>query len=254
MFRTAVLLFSAALAAPFLLSPAQNSKEQDPASVQRSSDKSLAKPDQDISAAEREIVTLTPEFGKEQGRLPLKPNAPLQEAAREFAEFLAKTDRFSHEADGKHPWDRAKKHGYDYCIVLENIGMEFRSDGFTTDELAKALVEGWKNSPGHRKNMVDPDVMDIGIGVAHSDQTGKYFGVQMFGRPESEHIVFQVSNRSGVRVRVKLDDKMQTLEDHTTGTFTRCRPPALALEPMSGETPNAPVYHPRNGSHFVIEK
>lgn len=217
-------------------------------------DRPLVGSDLDIPEAEREIIKLMNKFRKEQGRPAVESNIKLHEAARAFAEFLAKTDRFSHEADGSHPWDRAEKHGYEYCIVLENIGMEFRADGFTADGLAKALVEGWKNSPAHRQNMMDADVTDTGVGVAHSSETGKYFGVQMFGRPESEQIVFQVSNQSGAPVRLKLDDRVQTLEPRSTATFTRCRPPALTFQPAGGEAGATPVYHPKKGSHCVIEK
>ena len=41
------------------------------------------------------------------------------------------------------------------------------SSGFTPKELADGFLEGWKQSPGHRKNMLDPDVTQIGVGVAH---------------------------------------------------------------------------------------
>lgn len=38
-----------------------------------------------------------------------------------------------------------------YCIVSENIAHQYNSLGFTTEELAEQFVQGWKNSPGHRK-------------------------------------------------------------------------------------------------------
>ena len=32
--------------------------------------------------------------------------------------------------------------------------------------MAFALVQGWMNSPGHRKNILDSDARRIGVGVA----------------------------------------------------------------------------------------
>ena len=45
-------------------------------------------------------------------RAPLKTNPELAGAAQAFAEYLAHTDKFSHTADGKEPWDRTTKAGY----------------------------------------------------------------------------------------------------------------------------------------------
>ena len=44
-------------------------------------------------------------------------------------------------------------------------------------------VEGWERSAAHRKNMLDRDATEIGVAVAHSPRTGRYYGVQVFGRP-----------------------------------------------------------------------
>ena len=57
----------------------------------------------------------------QEGRDPVAADARLTEAARYFAGYLAKTDQFSHDADGSVPAARAQKHGYDYCIVSENL-------------------------------------------------------------------------------------------------------------------------------------
>jgi uncharacterized protein YkwD len=46
---------------------------------------------------------------------------------------------------------------------------------------ARTAVEGWKTSPGHRKNMLG-DFTLTGIGIAQSDQ-GKYFITQIFLNP-----------------------------------------------------------------------
>ena len=46
---------------------------------------------------------------------------------------------------------------------------------------ARAAVEGWKNSPGHRKNMLGKFSL-TGIGIARGKK-GAYFFTQIFIEP-----------------------------------------------------------------------
>jgi uncharacterized protein YkwD len=139
----------------------------------------------DLSGAERLIVDATNAFRREEGLGPVKSDAALGHAARDFAEFMARTDRYGHTADGRNPGDRATGNGYGYCLVAENIAYQYNSAGFRTAELARGFVEGWKHSPGHRKNMLDPAATDTAVAVARSASSGRYYAVQMFGRPKS---------------------------------------------------------------------
>ena len=144
-------------------------------------------------------VQLTNEFRSQEGKQAVVVNAKLLAAARYFAGYLAKTGKFSHEADGSNPAARAKQHGYDYCIVSENIAYEFSSTGFATRELAQGFVEGWKSSPGHRKNMLDPDVTETGVAVV-AGKPGHYYAAQIFGRPISQVIG---SDRNGYSLKTE---------------------------------------------------
>ena len=45
---------------------------------------------------------------------------------------MARTGKFSHSADGSEPAARAKRFGYEYCIVAENIAYIFSSEGMAT--------------------------------------------------------------------------------------------------------------------------
>ena len=139
----------------------------------------------------------------------------LSRAARYFADFMARTDKYGHTADGKQPSDRAKEYGYNFCIIAENIAWEFKTYGFTTEGLAERLFRGWKNSPEHRANMLDPDVYDIGVAVAHSEKTGRYYGAQEFGRPPSKAISFQVANRTSGSVHYTVDGESFTLPERS---------------------------------------
>src|SRR5262249_23668840 len=90
----------------------------------------------DIPAAGKLIVEATNAFRVEHKLKLLKTNAKLTKAAEDFAAFLAEHGELSHEADGRHPADRATAAGYEYSALAENIAMEMRSSGFTPKELA----------------------------------------------------------------------------------------------------------------------
>ena len=110
----------------------------------------------DLPQTEIAIVEMTNAFRKENKLGEVKPNTALAAAARAFADYLAKTGKFAHEADGREPAARAEQ-GYRYCLVAENLALNLDSRGFETRQLARDAVEGWKDSPGHRANLLAPE-------------------------------------------------------------------------------------------------
>jgi len=150
----------------------------------------------DLEAVERQVLVGTNELRRGNGLPPLEANAQLARAAQAFADWMARHDDYGHEADGRSPTQRARAAGYRDCMVAENLSYQMRSRGFGTKDLAERLVSGWARSPGHRRNMLDAEAVDIGIAVAHSDETSRYYAVQLFGRPESMRFDFEVRNES----------------------------------------------------------
>jgi uncharacterized protein YkwD len=69
--------------------------------------------------------------------------------------------------------DRAHYVGYGFGEIAENVALGYPS--------AEAVVEGWMNSPGHRANILNPGVVETGIGIARSSAGGVYYA-QVFGR------------------------------------------------------------------------
>jgi uncharacterized protein YkwD len=140
----------------------------------------------DLGDVTRIVVDETNRLRQEHQLAPLRPNPRLTATAREFADYMARTDLYGHRADGREPAHRAEAHGYAYCLLAENIAYEFNSGGFETHELAADLTEGWARSSGHRRNILDDGATEIGVAVAHSPNSGRYYAVQMFGRPQAE--------------------------------------------------------------------
>lgn len=197
-----------------------------------------------------EIIQRTNRFRREQGLKPVEPDAALERAAADFALYLARTDRFGHEADGSTPAQRAEAHGYEICLISENLAYQFDSRGFSPEGLAKKTVTGWRQSPGHRKNMVDPDVIETGVGVARSERSDQYYLVQIFGRPRAAAIRFRIANDSGAAVSYRLGDQRFELPPRYRRSHTQCRPAELTLR-WPGERGSETVA-PADGDSFTI--
>lgn len=202
----------------------------------------------DLPQVEARVVEGTNAFRRELGLAPVKRNALLEETARSFAQYMARTGKFDHDADGSTPMARAKAHGYDYCVVAENIARQYSSRGFATAELGRDLVQGWKDSPGHRRNLADPAVTEIGVAIAHRSYQGlqDYYAVQLFGRPASEAVHFSVRNETRSDVRYRVGEKAYTLGPRYSRTHTECVTKALEFE-----APAAKRFEVGNGDRYV---
>lgn len=108
---------------------------------------------------------------------PLKINPQLTEAAKAHSTDLAKWDRISHfGSDGSNPWDRVKRAGYNARLAAENVG--------TGQVTIEEVFKGWKESPGHNKNLLLADAEHMGIALVHKPDTEfKTFWTLVFGTP-----------------------------------------------------------------------
>lgn len=205
----------------------------------------------DLGEAERLIDRSTNDFRAAQELSRLRPNAALARAAQAFADYMARTDRYGHTADGKEPADRARAQGYDYCRVSENIGYQFSAAGFATEELARGYVEGWKESPGHRRNMVDPDAVHMASAVAQSARSGRYYAVQLFGRPRSAAIEFRVANQARAPVRYRVGTEDFTLQAGQQRVHTLCTPRTVTFPQAANAEGRS--FRPSGGERLRVE-
>ena len=104
------------------------------------------------------------QYRHEKGLKPLKLSTELTEAAKEHSRDLAKWDRISHYgSDGSNPWDRVKRTGYKARVAAENVG----TGQVSFDEVLK----GWKESPGHNKNLLLSDAKEMGLALVQDPKT-----------------------------------------------------------------------------------
>lgn len=75
---------------------------------------------------------------------------------------------FEHRRPGNTAWHSGLTH---YGVVGENLASGF--------ENTRKVIEGWKNSPGHYRNMITARFTKIGVGLAKIN--GIYYWVQIFG-------------------------------------------------------------------------
>lgn len=191
----------------------------------------------DVDHASAQILDGTNSFRADEDRPPVESNDKLAHAARDFAAYMARTGRYGHTADDRTPSERAQAAGYAYCVVAENIAYQYRSAGFAgARELAQAFVQGWIDSPEHRANLVDGNLTEIGVGVAR-DEKGRYFAVQLFGRPRTAAIRFEVENRGPEAATYNFGERGFTLEPRQRRTHTVCTPIRLQIEGPAGQSP-----------------
>ncbi|MFE9256553.1 CAP domain-containing protein [Streptomyces sp. NPDC006879] len=97
-------------------------------------------------------------------------NAKLMSAAQNHSEDMAAHSNMSHTgSDGSDPGQRITRAGYDWRTYGENVAY-----GYST---AAKVMDGWMNSPGHRRNILNCSFKEIGIGLAQPN----YYWTQAFG-------------------------------------------------------------------------
>ena len=117
-----------------------------------------------------DVLTYTNAFRKSKGLNDLQSNSALDAIARKHSENMASGKvKFGHDGFAKRN-QQAKQDVPGLRYFAENVAF-----GVPTGE---AAVNLWKNSEGHRKNMLGK-FAKIGIGVA-KDKNGRIFYTQVF--------------------------------------------------------------------------
>jgi uncharacterized protein YkwD len=249
--RYAVALLAAVFVAwVFLPNPPANNSPMATTTAAATDSKKLNPPD--LKRAADHIADMTNEVREHHGVKHVNFNSELTRAAEYFAKYMASTDKYSHTADGKSPSQRAEDHGYDYCLVSENIAYVYSSTGFNIEDLAEDLVRGWQDSPEHRKNMLDRAVTEIGVAVAHSTKTGNYYGVQMFGRPKSLSFRFAIENKSEMPIDYNVGERTFELSPHYRQTHEECLPAELVFHLPARSKPDRYTFRPQSGDVFIV--
>jgi uncharacterized protein YkwD len=129
------------------------------------------------SAAEAEVLRLVNVRRAANGCDALTVDATLAAVARAHSKDMAANDYFSHDGrDGRDPFKRMRDAGYAYSWAAENIA--------AGQGTAASVMGSWMNSPGHRENILNCKLTELGVGV-WTDSSSRYgiYWTQDFGTP-----------------------------------------------------------------------
>ena len=132
----------------------------------------------DVAAAKQDIIDRTNALRKENGVAVLRVNDKLMQAAQVRANEMATHTVYSHTRPDGRKFNTAT----DCPYMAENIHRI--ADWVLSDQtLAERAVADWSASTTHNKNMVNPKLSEIGVGLARGvNDTGDpcWYCVQLF--------------------------------------------------------------------------
>ena len=107
-----------------------------------------------IQVDQGRAAAMVSEFRAANGLGPVGVDSRLSQAAGTQAVAMGRRDTLSHRVGGSLA-RRVSAVGYDWGATAENIGAGYSS----LDD----VMAGWRASAGHRKNLLNPNVTEIGI-------------------------------------------------------------------------------------------
>lgn len=129
------------------------------------------------STSANEMVSLTNAERRAAGLPVFTSNPQLMRAAQIQAEQMAALGKMAHSlprARYPEPQDRIDAVGYKWLAYAENVAYGQANPA--------AAITSWMGSSGHRHNILNPVMTQIGTGVAKGAD-GRPYWVQVFGQP-----------------------------------------------------------------------
>lgn len=124
-----------------------------------------------LSADEQEMVRLVNEARAENNVKPLEVDFKLSNVARVKSQDMINNNYFDHNSPTYgSPFDMMKSFKVNFSQAGENIA---------GNQTVQAAHTSLMNSPGHRKNILNPNFTHIGVGIKNGGNYGKMF-TQMF--------------------------------------------------------------------------
>ncbi len=152
------------------------------------------------------------ELRKSLGTQPLNRNASLDRAAQIRAVELA--ELFSHtRPDGRDPYTSMTENGYNHTYAAENIAHIPTSSG---DGIGESFFQNWKESPGHYRNMTNPNYKDIGIGIYNVGND--WYAVQLFGASSDKQQSYTPENET--KQEPEIETNIETVVDYSYDSST----------------------------------
>lgn len=180
-----------------------------------------------------EVLELTNQERAKEGLSPLKANPELQANAMQRASEIAVY--FDHMRPNNTKWPSAVT--VSYGVAAENIAYGYSS--------AEAVVNGWMNSDGHRKNILTAEFTTMGVGCF--SQNGYTFWVQLFTNNPASGAAG--TGQKEVIAHVDAESALVYFYAVKAGTDFCLNSPISVNE---GETANVVIYNLNRGANIPI--
>jgi uncharacterized protein YkwD len=196
----------------------------------------IKSPAANLTVAEQYLLAAANEDRANQGLSPLRFDPTLAEASSIHAREMADHQEISHQFDGEPELAaRGANAGAHFSLITENVG----------EAPTSVIIHNlWMHSPGHRANLLDPNVDSIGIAIVTRDN--QLYAVEDFASTvetislnQQERTVADVIARSGIRIAETTNDARETCT-MTTG-YAGSRQPWFIMRYTAGslnEIPN----------------
>lgn len=124
-----------------------------------------------MSSDESRILQLVNEERSKAGVKVLISSGDCTKLARMKSQDMADNNYFSHQSPTYgSPFDMLKANKVNYMYAGENIAI---------NQTAEAAFKSWMNSEGHKKNILNPNFTELGVGISPK-ANGSYIFTQLF--------------------------------------------------------------------------
>jgi len=136
-------------------------------------------PPNNFDEISKQLLDLHNQQRQQQGRSPLQLDTVLTKLAVDHSAFMARTGNFAHDEPGNPFNNRMRNSGLLYRTAAENIALSYPTPA--------AVVTGWMGSPGHRANIMNPNLNRVGFGLVKS-ASGRFYWTADFTQSVSASV------------------------------------------------------------------
>jgi uncharacterized protein YkwD len=131
--------------------------------------------DPGLALLESRLHLAVNDFRREQHLIPLERRSDLDAVARAHSEDMVRRGFFAHASPEGDSWVErlALAQLTGFSMAGENVGQTGRA------EPTREILEGWKQSPTHRENLMSRPMNATGVGIA-SAPDGRLFYTQLY--------------------------------------------------------------------------
>ena len=123
----------------------------------------------------QQMLNLHNKVRKEHNLPPLSLNPKLRKVAQQHAVDMKNQGEINHKPP---VGERLKKEGYHWANCAENA-----ASGGELEKPDKTFNNQWMGSSGHKANILNPDMQEVGFGCA-SEASGQPYWCAVFARPQ----------------------------------------------------------------------